>query len=270
MERLNESQAALFEHRFWLQVLGDHARFILNALSPVETAEIQRAHHYIQTFDRLLQQARTELAGAELTALNQNAQRQTIELRSFKLHLLRRHLLGDIGFGLTPTFLNHMVNELEEYLRLLQYIMAGQAPPLFDSIHHHLLWLPDASGHANAITAELDMMEKQWMRQTRTFAKHFDEFYLKAIELAGYMRANVKQFPALGRFNKQVEMEIALFRQFLRELEELELSGEILGSLSPLMADHMAREECYYLLKLSQVSEVKFPACDPAKPRTQP
>jgi hypothetical protein len=23
--------AALFEHRFWLQILGDHARFIFNA-----------------------------------------------------------------------------------------------------------------------------------------------------------------------------------------------------------------------------------------------
>jgi hypothetical protein len=29
-------EEALFEHRFWLQILGDHARFILNALSPKE------------------------------------------------------------------------------------------------------------------------------------------------------------------------------------------------------------------------------------------
>ncbi|GAB6889346.1 DUF2935 domain-containing protein [Geobacillus stearothermophilus] len=42
------------------------------------------------------------------------------------------------------------------------------------------------------------------------------------------------------------------------------------GMQSPLMADHMAREECYYLQKLAETTgEVKAPACDPTKPRTQ-
>ncbi|QHN49727.1 DUF2935 domain-containing protein [Geobacillus stearothermophilus] len=39
---------------------------------------------------------------------------------------------------------------------------------------------------------------------------------------------------------------------------------------SPLMADHMAREECYYLQKLAETTgEVKALAWDPTKPRTQ-
>ncbi len=50
----------------------------------------------------------------------------------------------------------------------------------------------------------------------------------------------------------------------------MELNQEVLGVLSPLMADHMAHEECYYLQKLEETTgEVKPPACDPAKPRTQ-
>jgi hypothetical protein len=60
-----------------------------------------------------------------------------------------------------------------------------------------------------------------------------------------------------------------LFMEFLKELEEMGLTREILGALMPLMADHMAREECYYLTKLSWVSEVKTPICDPAKPRVE-
>ncbi|WMJ18250.1 DUF2935 domain-containing protein [Geobacillus proteiniphilus] len=40
--------------------------------------------------------------------------------------------------------------------------------------------------------------------------------------------------------------------------------------LSPLMADHMAREECYYLQKLAETTgEVKPTACDLTKPRTE-
>ncbi|NNU84056.1 DUF2935 domain-containing protein [Geobacillus sp. BMUD] len=63
---------------------------------------------------------------------------------------------------------------------------------------------------------------------------------------------------------------MAIFQSFLHELEDMELNQEVLGVLSPLMADHMAHEECYYLQKLEETTgEVKPPACDPAKPRTQ-
>ncbi|MGO4276772.1 DUF2935 domain-containing protein, partial [Paenibacillus sp. TAF58] len=50
-------EQALFEHRFWLQILGDHARFIYNALAPVELKDIAIAHSYINQYDQLLGQA---------------------------------------------------------------------------------------------------------------------------------------------------------------------------------------------------------------------
>jgi hypothetical protein len=60
-----------------------------------------------------------------------------------------------------------------------------------------------------------------------------------------------------------------MFQAFLCELEELRLTDELLGTLSPLMADHMSREECYYLMKLSEVTDVKAPNCYPTKPRVE-
>lgn len=39
----NYVSAALLEHRFWLQILGDHARFLYHSLSPSEKGEIERA-----------------------------------------------------------------------------------------------------------------------------------------------------------------------------------------------------------------------------------
>ncbi|TVY06674.1 DUF2935 domain-containing protein [Paenibacillus cremeus] len=261
--------SALFEHRFWLQVLGDHGRFIKTALSPDEPEEIGRAARFIQGFDALLQRARIESSLESVRELTRESYEMAKELRVFKLLLLHRQLLGKIGLQLTPTFLNHMVNEVEQYLRLFSHLLHGLPAPVGEEIHHHLVWLQDAYGHASGIAGNLDLTESRLFEMARTFDQHFREYYVKAVELAGYMRANVHRFPALTRFNKEVELEMALFMQFLRELEELRLTREALGTLSPLMADHMAREECYYLIKLAQASERKAPNCNPAKPRTE-
>lgn len=64
--------------------------------------------------------------------------------------------------------------------------------------------------------------------------------------------------------------EMRFWMQILHELEEMGLNKEMLGVLTPLMADHMAREECYYLHKLAETTnEINPPACDPTKTRTE-
>ena len=262
-------ESAQFEHRFWLQVLGDHSRFIRDSLYADEREELLRAVSFVKWFDELLEEARRELDERGALELTSKAYRRAQELRAFKLHLLKRHLTGKLGLHLSQSFLSHMVNELEEYLRVLSYLHMGKPAPVFEAVHHHTVWLQDAYGHAASIAGDLDMTESRLMELAKTFDQHFREYYLKAVELAGYLRTNLKEFPALARFNKEVELEMSLFRQFLSELEELSLSKELLGVLTPLMADHMAREECYYLLKLSQVSAIKSPGCDPGKPRTK-
>ncbi|ABR50729.1 conserved hypothetical protein [Alkaliphilus metalliredigens QYMF] len=259
---------ALFEHQFWLQVLGDHARFILNALSPEEREEIQRAQYFIHIFDQLLEESRKSPRGSALSKLTDQAYGCAQEIRTFKLHLIKRHLVGKIEIGLPPTFLNHMVNEVEEYLRILCFLSMKQIP-ITQPIHYHMVWLLDAAGHSAGIMGDLDMVEKELIRKSGKFTQRFEEFYIKAVEIAGYTRTTLDQFPAFTRFNYQVEGELLLFKKFLRELEALELNQKVLGTLSALMLDHMAREECYYLTKLAQVTEVKEPKCDPTKARTE-
>ncbi|MEV5025245.1 DUF2935 domain-containing protein [Paenibacillus sp. LPE1-1-1.1] len=259
---------ALFEHRFWLQILGDHARFIFYALSPA-AIEAERASLFIQQSDQLLEQARQPDASARLSLLNKQAYELASNLREFKLMLLDRLLLGQLAIGMPPTFINHMVNELEEYIKILNALVEGKPVPHFSSLHHDLLWLPDAAGHASAIAMELDGVEKRLIQKSKRFEQHFNEFYLKAIELTGYMRTMREHYPALARFHIDVNMEMSVFMMFLNEIEELELSAELLSRINPLMPDHMFREECYYLLKLAECGAVPFPTCDPAKPRIQ-
>src|SRR4051794_32343969 len=109
---------ARFEHRFWLQILGDHSRFIYEALAPIQIVEIEQASNFIQVFDALLEGANS----TDLMQLTSQAEVEVVNLREFKLELIRKHLIGKIKIHLSPTFMNHMVNELEEYLRILNHL----------------------------------------------------------------------------------------------------------------------------------------------------
>jgi hypothetical protein len=259
------NQQAIFEHQFWLQIMGDHGRFIFNALAPNETNDIKLAQQFIVRYDQLLEEARKQ--NTNLKEINYQALQVTAEFRNFKLELLRKMLLGSITFRLPPTFINHMLNELEEYMLILNALNAGKPVPLYNPLHYDLVWLSDSSGHAGSIAAGLDRVETALIRKSTEFEKHFNDLYLKATQMAGYMRTMLNDFPAFHKFHQDVDMETSLFLKFLQELEELEIKSEVLDIITPLMPDHMAREECYYLTKLAQLGVVPAPQCNPARPR---
>lgn len=166
-EHMNEflEKTARFEHRFWLQILGDHARFIHESLAPVEVEYIEIASEFIQIFDTLLGKANSE----EVSQLTATAEQETLRFREFKLCLIKEHLVGKIKIHLSPSFINHMVNELEEYLRLLKYFNSNQMPPVFHELHHHLVWLLDAAGHAGAISSNMDDIEKRLKEKSEQY-----------------------------------------------------------------------------------------------------
>ncbi|MET3697153.1 hypothetical protein SAMN05877753_10554 [Bacillus oleivorans] len=261
-------ESAVFEHLFWLQVLGDHARFILDSLPEKQKGDIEISIYFKNEYDRLLTMVQHQVYPS-LEALTAEAEKLTEEFREFKLSIIRRHVSGKIRIHLSPTFINHMVNELEEYLLIISYLKNGEAPPIFHELHHHLVWLLDAAGHAGAISDTLDAVEKRLKEKSDKYTKHFEQFYLKAVELTGYLRANIDSFPALERMNHDVKLEIELFKLFLHEIEELELTEQILGTFAGLMADHMAREECYYLMKIAESTGSEEPDCDPTVPRSR-
>lgn len=72
--KLKETRAEneLFEHRFWLQIMGDHGRFIINSLSLREKGDIEKAEKFIIIFDQLLSQVRISNVTTDLSVLNRN------------------------------------------------------------------------------------------------------------------------------------------------------------------------------------------------------
>nr|WP_202410129.1 DUF2935 domain-containing protein [Halobacillus litoralis] len=264
----NYAEQANFEHLFWLQILGDHARFIRDSLYASEEETLKQARDYVTQWDNLLNEVR-DGSIQDMAEFSKQVGEKTRRFHKFKLNLIERSLFGKVKIHLSPTFLNHMVNEVEEYLLVLGFLGKGEVPPLFHELHHHMLWLMDASGHAGAIHDEMDAVEKRLREKSDTFRQHFDQFYIKAVEMKGYLRTNQHSFPALKRFNDEVDLEMKIFRTFLNELEEMEMNEVVLSTFSPLMADHMAREECYYLYKLAETTNGEYPACDPTKPRVE-
>ncbi|WP_276208293.1 DUF2935 domain-containing protein [Gracilibacillus sp. YIM 98692] len=256
------SKSASFEHCFWLQVMKDHATFIRDSLYPSEEEDIRTAKEFVHIFDSLLNELNS-LSKDKVISFTKQTNQTVDKFKKFKLSIIKRHLTGNIKIHLPPTFINHMVNELEEYQLVMSYLIEGKVPPIFHELHHHIVWLADASGHAGAINDELDKVEQRLKKKSHHFAKHFDQFFIKAVELTGYLRANISSFPALNRFNNDVEVEIKLFQTFLHEIEEMELSDTILSTFSAQMADHMYREECYYLMKVAESSGAPLPDCDP-------
>lgn len=261
-------EMALFEHGFWLQILGDHSRFILNALSPKETDFIEKANEFIDLFDSLLKKSHKLSSVESLEEFNYQAYSSAMKIREFKLIIIAKMIEDKISINMSPTFVNHMVNELEEYICILNGLINGNIQNTSD-IHLHLLWLLDGAGHASIISSNLDITEKELIKKSHMYSKIFTDLYLKAIEYNGYTRTNIRDFPALRNLNTNADNTMTSFKKFLKELKEDIIDKKVLGSIYPLMTDHMIREECYYLTKLYMVSDTKNPECDPTKPRIE-
>lgn len=278
---------ALRENWFWAGVFRDHATFIFERLAPGQEKEIRWARGFAESFERIheesLQVARSAsipgpagtyavadpppeaplaaLGGHELRIMDQKVQRlarASLEvlgsLRTFKQELLERHLECRVRLGLGPTLLAHMIVEAEEGHRALTGAREkADLPPALESLHHHLIWLPDAAGHAAALNNGLDGPEQELRERTERFHQLFSGMQIRALELYSMLRVAPRMVGALSRLNRDAVAQIGVFRAFLAELRQHLEGCEVLGTLTPLLADHMLREELYYTEKLMRL-----------------
>ncbi|MDF2485507.1 MAG: hypothetical protein K0R46_1675, partial [Herbinix sp.] len=171
--------------------------------------------------------------------------------------------------SLSPSFYNDMLNELEEYLHILSNLQ-NNLPVKPHPLHYHMLWLSDAVGHAASIAAELDFVEAYLIDLAYRFKLQFQDLYLKALIMNGYLRAELESFPSLTRLSEQAATALLGFTEFLDTLRDQLTDHKVLGTITPLMADHMSREECYYLWQLSlNTPTIRRPDCDPTRPRME-
>jgi len=279
----------LREDWFWTGVLRDHATFIYGGLSPGEQRAAEVAERFRRRFERLHQEVEAlarsagvqgpagshaeaggpttdplaRWQGLELSRYSEATDSLTRQilgdlqsLRSFKEELLHQKLGCAITLNLTPGLLQHMINEAEEaYLALTGMREQAGLPPEMEALHHHLLWLPDAAGHAWALHSGLDATEQQLQAVTMEFKRLFDGLHITAMELFSMLRVAPRMVGVLRRLNRDSMEQIGAFRAFLVEMREHLEGCEIAGTLSPLFADHMLREELYYTEQMLHLNQ---------------
>ena len=279
---------ALRESWFWSGIFRDHAAFIHDNLAPDQDQLVRWAQGFKQQFEHLhteasqvaqaagingpagayalagrpAEQPLAGLEGNELRRLEQLGVRlshSVLEhlhsLKSFKEDMLQRKLDCKVKLGLPPTLLAHMIVEAEEAQRVMGRVReAAPLPPALQALHHHLVWLPDASGHAAITHGLLDGVEQKLLGATANFKQIFDGMHIKSLELYSMLRIAPRMVGALRRLNRDAMAEIGLFRAFLTELREHLEGCEVLGgNIVPALADHMLREELYYTEKITAI-----------------
>ncbi len=255
-----------FENRYWLQILGDHLRFIEMALAPKEKELIERTVSLKKITDQLLDEARQ----------SKKYKKDKIEkiipvvqsIKELKADILERSLLGKVDVCLPSTFFNHMLAELEDYENILLQVQSTGGFQEKHILDLHKLWACDAAGHAISIVQNLDPVEKDVIKKVMKINKSFEGLFNKDLEFIGYsVRTGLDYFPAIDKLNKQVKEQLFIFTDILKTLREERLSSQVLGVLHPLMADHMLRESHYYLRKVQEAAGEKVTAPDPTVPR---
>ncbi|HEX7713956.1 MAG TPA: DUF2935 domain-containing protein [Bacillota bacterium] len=256
------------ELKFWLQIMGDHSRFIRDSLLPGQVDLLLVAANFIQIFDRLLERARAVSGGREPGSLVGDATAATLSLRDFKRELLSTRLQNLPVTTLPPTFFNHMLNELEDFLKILAVIEGGR-PEQESILGQHLLWSSDAAAHAAIIGSNLDKVESAYRERSRLFETRFDQLYIKTVEITGYFRSMPPAAqPALESLSEEITIGIVELMGFLEDIGNRVIQKKLLGRISVLQPDHMWREECYYLHQIARATPgMVKPECDPARPR---
>lgn len=236
---------------FWSGIMRDHAEFHIINLSFREREFIQAAQYYKNSFISIQNEAAAIKAPSDVQSLVKRVLPLLATFISFKQIVLRKLLQCDIELGLTPTFINHMINEAMEFYREMCNIHTSKKMnPTAENILLHKIWLPDASGHAAAIMSDLDPAEALLIKEGEKFKKTFDNLFIKATELGQMLERACLKDGSLELLNEEAEKKISEFICYLEKIKILREKCKAMGAIKPLIPDHMIREEKYYLYNL--------------------
>jgi hypothetical protein len=216
---------------FWLGITRDHLQFIHDSSAPSEFEFISRSRDLL---------ARLPTVPLELTVDKLEEIHQFVHhVLALKLYVIEEQVTRDAKLSLSPTFIKHSKDELQMFDRLL----SGEAVDLWD---YHKLWLNDTAGHCQAITCRVDETEKSIKKKYKKLCKDFKELHSKAMEYSEYFVSG-EVFPAVAKLTSDSVAHVTIFLRSVSELLSMKKENLVLGTISPLMLDHMVREQSYYI-----------------------
>lgn len=235
-----------YENLFWLRIFRDHCQFIMETLTPGQTGLITNIRQFNQIFNQLL-----EVANDTSISFLQEVAGVVAQFRCYKLSILDLQLGGENPINLPLGALNEMLDEDDEYLRILKVIPREQ--PLNEAtflIQQHLLWLPNQAAHAALIRAQLDPAESTLFEIYNRYQTLFEKLTGKVMELKGVMRDRPRLAASLIYTTRESAGLTAEFRQSVENYRDLRATTQVLATSPSLLADHLSREAGYYLGKI--------------------
>jgi hypothetical protein len=256
-----------YENQFWLQIIGDYARLLIQAFSPDQKGEIQQARDYINLFDNLLSRARQNPTADQLAQLNRDAYTATKNIQNFFLQMLSLQVRSGSPIFIKPTIISNAVTFTEEYLYLLDAFMNNKQPAAVTALQLEIYWLPAFIQIAKVITDSLGLYQVDFRRKADDFSNKFINLLLASMDLQGVSRIGTNDFPMQNEHHKEVINALQEFSGFLEMLAALCQQNRMPGSLSTLYLDRSDRLACYVLKQLAVLTDAKIPECDPTRPR---
>ncbi|MDF2700686.1 MAG: hypothetical protein K0Q49_2249 [Haloplasmataceae bacterium] len=242
---------------FWSSIMSDHGEFILTLMSPRETEFIKKANYFKTEWTKIHNEAEVIINASDTINATELVNKSVLLLKDFiefKKIILGKLLKCEISFNQVPSFVNHMLNEANEFYRNL-YLATGNKKmnPYDETILLHKLWLRDASGHAAAVSGSLDPVEAILVKEACDFKDKFDNLYIKAYELGLMIERTQVESKAILYLNEEVNQVLTDFICFLDRVKNLRIECKVMGYIVPEMVDHMIREEKYYLAKVKKI-----------------
>ena len=232
---------------FWTGILADHAKFQINAFSPKEVLLIKEA----EKFHLYFAEKNEALKQKENVDIN-DLEKHTSDFIDFKKSMITSLLHHNILINFSPSFINHMVNEADEFLSMLRgSVLPGKMenPPLYMKT-----WLADASGHASTLAAFLDFAEVPTIKQGQIFKQMFDDLGKKASEVTN-IKENLHTDIDVGLLKNEVIYTLDEFIKYCEGVGELLDEKKIMsiGTLSSEVTNHFIKEHNYFIQKLEAI-----------------
>lgn len=239
---------------FWTGILRDHTEFMLNDFAFTENNYIEKT----EAFKKLFNKIHNDTLNAKVIERDDILTTNKIivsKFINFQKNILKDLLTCKVNLAMTPTFLNHMINEAMEFYIVIRILEQSRSTSPLETLKLHKVWLPDAAGHAKAIASQLDGIEDSYINTAMSFVDRFDKLFKKAFEMyIMYERTSLAN-GNLSLLNKEIEVVMNDFILFLKDIENNRKTCSIhaTGTFKPLILNHMMREEKYYLERIKQL-----------------
>ncbi|MCX7922013.1 MAG: DUF2935 domain-containing protein [Clostridia bacterium] len=234
---------------FWTGIMRDHAMFQLSTLAPKETMYIQHATYYRDFFQRMMCELERT---CDWRVLQPTLLQGLICFIEFKKTLLRGLLTCCLQINLSPSLINHQINEAMEFEALLTTPVVPCVNKGAALAEYTKIWLTDSIGHAASIPAFLDPSEALLAEEAEKFKMKFDKLFIKASELQLMLDRTGLQDGTLELLAEETIEWMSKFICYLEKLKELRAKCKALaiGTMLPLIPDHFIREHRYFIRKL--------------------